>query len=141
MVINDPYFLFNSVDLSDMIKSVSFGREKDELDDTTGGDGGDRTFQVGLRNASIEIKFRQNYTASGADSVDATIGADYDKAPGAASVPFQIRRSQSAVGSGNPKWTGNCHVTSYTGLDGEVGGLQDASATVRVTGAVARATA
>ena len=140
MVINDPYFLFNSVDLSDMIKSVSFGREKDELDDTTGGDSGDRVFEVGLKNSSIEIVFRQNYGASGADSVDATIGADYDKAPGAAAVAFEIRRSQAAVAVGNPKWTGNCHVTSYTGLDGEVGGLQDANATIRVTGAVTRAT-
>ena len=137
-VITDPHFTFNGVDLSDMVKQGSFPEDTESNDDTTSGDGLDTTHLPGKRRRTMELTFRQNYGASGADSVDATLQAAYDAGTIAA---YEWRPSQSAVGVSNPKRTGSCFVTSYSGLDGGIGSPQDAKVSFQVTGAVTRATA
>lgn len=134
IVLKDAYFDIDGVDLSDHVKSISFPLEQAQVDKTAMGD----TYLanlLGFKNASFTVEFVADYAAA---ETDATLWGIYD---GDAAVAFIIKPNGAVTGASNPKYTGNCIMTSYTAVDGSVGETAAQTATFQVDGAVARAVA
>lgn len=130
----DYSIVINSVDLSDHLVSASLPLEQASEEITAHGDGS-RTYTLGLKDASLDLEFRQNFAA---DEVDATLWAIFD---GDAAVTFTIKPTSAAVGTANPSYSGSVILTSYDPFGASVGDTADTSPAFQVTGAVTRATA
>lgn len=132
-VIKDPYFALNSVDYSAQIESIELPEEADEVDQTNGGSGGNREVDQGIRRATLTVNLKLD-----ADMALVTVleNAYRSATP---TLPFEVRRSQAAVGATNPKWTGTLVVTQ-AGISLQVGQGFNRSLSLPVTGAVAFAT-
>ena len=133
LVLKDAYCMINTVDLSDHISSISFPLEQPTVDDTCMGDDS-LAFLCGLKNATFTINWAQDFAAS---EVDATMWVIYN---GSAAVAFTLKPDGDTTAVDNPKYTGNCIMTSYTPIDGTVGDRAMAPTSFQVTGDVARAT-
>jgi hypothetical protein len=131
-VLNDAYVLLNSVDLSNHVRSVEITYDADEQDNTAMGNSGYSSTLTGLKNGSINLEFNQDYAAS---SVDATLWPLFGT-----SFAFEIRPTSSAVGATNPKWTGTASMFSYSPLAGQVGQTNVTPLTLKIQGALTRAT-
>lgn len=131
------YFLFNSVALHTAVVSLDLNQIR-AMEDKTAMGATSRAKLGGLMDNSFDVEFVQDFAASGADSVDATISAAH--AAGTA-VAIEIRPVNTTVSTTNPKWTGNVLVASYTPIGGSVGGTFKARARFEVDGALTRATA
>lgn len=129
---NDAYFLFNSVDLSDHVKSLELTYEAEDLDDTAMNDTS-RSHIGGLKNWKVSITVNQDFAAS---EFDATVFSRIGT-----STAVEIRPTDAAVGATNPKFTGNVIPLTYTPLTGEVGSLASATLELTGTGDLTRATA
>ncbi|KKL51591.1 hypothetical protein LCGC14_2293930, partial [marine sediment metagenome] len=73
-VFNKPYLLVNSVDLSSRIRRISTPQGCVRNPDSASGDDTESGAK-GLLTWSIDVEFNQDYAASGAGSVDATLSA------------------------------------------------------------------
>ena len=122
----------NGVDLSDHVRTVRIPYGAEVHDKTAMGDQARRRI-VGLTDFSLELEFNQDFVAS---EVDATLFP----LVGAAAFPIIVRPDAGAVAVGNPQFTGNVVLESYPPLDGEIGTLLTASATMPGDGVLARAT-
>lgn len=112
------------------LNSVTFPQSFDMAETTTFGSSS-KTYLVGLKDSTI--------SASG--FFDSTLDG-YLQAHLAAtdtSISFEFRTSEAAVGVTNPKWTGECFITSYN-IDPGVGDAIPISIEFQVTGDVTRAT-
>jgi hypothetical protein len=135
MVFTDAMISINSVDLSNMVKSVRIDYEAEMLDDTVMGTSGTRSNKPGLKNWTLNVEFLQDYATG---SIDATLFG----LVGAAAFPILVRPVKgTAVGTSNPNYTGNAVLESYPPITGEVGALGTASATFRCASNLVRATA
>lgn len=130
-VLTDAYISINSNVVSDHGNKVEINYEVEDLDATTFG----QTAKVrrgGLADGSIGITFLNNFSASALDSIFwALIGSV---------VAFEIRPTSSAVGTSNPKYTGNILIKEWKPIGGDVGKLVTVSVTFPTSGAVSRAT-
>jgi len=129
----DYSIVVNAVDLSDHLVSASLPLEQASEEVTAMGDGS-RTYIVGLKDATLDLEFRQNFAAS---EVDATLWAIFD---GDAAVTFTIKPTSAAVGSTNPSYSGSVILTQYDPFGASVGDTANTSPSFQVTGAVTRAT-
>lgn len=120
-----------SVDFSDLIASIEFNDEAEEISTTAFGDTGQRRVG-GLRDQSISLDFHVDFDPS---EVDDTIGA---LVGGTAAIQFSPKGT--AIGTANPKWTGSVLVTEW-GWGGGVGELATKSVTWPVDGVLTRGTA
>lgn len=135
LVYTDALVTINSVDLSDHVRTVTLTYEAEMLDDTAMGTSGTRSMIPGLKNWTLAVEFYQDFAAS---SVDATLFPLI----GAAAFPILLRPVKAtAVGAGNPNYSGNAVLESYPPLAGEVGALAMASAQFRAGGGSALARA
>jgi|AntDeeMinimDraft_6_1070357.scaffolds.fasta_scaffold05058_4 hypothetical protein len=123
----------NSVALSDHLVSASLPLEQASEEITAHGDGS-RTYTLGLKDASLDLEFRQNFDAS---KVDATLWAIYD---GDAAVAFTILPNGASVGATNPSYSGSVILTQYDPFGASVGDTANTSPSLQVTGPVTRAT-
>lgn len=126
-----PQITINSVDLTDHLKDVSLTYEADELETTASGDTS-KEFIPGLKSWKIDGTFNQDYAAS---NVDATLFP----LVGAAPFPIILKPTSAATSATNPKFTGNCILTSYPPMSGAVGEVALAKFSLRGTGALTRA--
>ena len=130
-VLTNAYVKIAGVDFSDLIASIEFADEAEEVETTAFGDTG-RTRVGGLRDQSVSLDFHVDFDPA---EVDATIGAIVG---GTAAIEFAPKGT--AIGTANPKWSGTVLVTEW-GWGGAVGELATKSVTWPVTGTLARATA
>jgi hypothetical protein len=127
----DAYLSLAGTNVSDHVKSVSLTIDVATQDATAMGGGGWVSNVSGVKSGSLAITFNDDFAASNVDAiVAAALGT---------SVAFELRPTSSAVGTGNPKWTGNVLVTQNI-IGGGVGELAAKSVTYPTTGAVTRAT-
>ncbi len=133
-VYKNAYLLLNAVDLSAHVASVSITTAKDTPEDTAMGDDSRSYLAAGLRNATIDVEFNSDDAAG---AVSATLWTIYT---GSAAVAFQLNPDGSSTGVTNPKYTGNCVMTSGAPLGGSVGDTQTESVSLQITGDVTRAT-
>lgn len=128
----DAFVSINSVDLSDHVKQVTLDYSAEMLDATAMGDG-TRINLGGLKDWTISIEFKQDFTA---DEVDATLFSLVG-----ASFPVIVRPvKSSAVGATNPNYVATGILESYSPLGNQVGELAMAPVTIRPASALARAT-
>jgi len=131
VVLTDAVVKIGSTDLSDHVASVEISIERDAIETTAFGQSG-RTRLGGLEDSSISLDFHQDFDPS---EVDATIF------PLVGTVAaFEILPKGTAVGTANPKFTGNVLVTEW-GFGGAIGELATKSVTWPVSGIVSRGTA
>jgi hypothetical protein len=131
VVLTDAVVKIGSTDLSDHVASVEIAVEKDAIETTAFGQTG-RTRIGGLEDSSISLDFHQDFDPA---EVDATVFPLVGTV-----VAFEILPKGTAVGTANPKFTGNVLVTEW-GFGGAIGELATKSVTWPVSGSVTRGTA
>lgn len=108
--------VFNSVDLSSKVRSITVTRNHEDLD-ATGMGSTARTHYPGLRDDSMEVEFFQDFAAA---SVEATIGAALGNGTGFTTV---AKRDSGAVAVTNPSYTGTLFPLTHTPINGTVGDM------------------
>lgn len=130
----DYSIVIDSVDLSDHLVSASLPLEQASEEVTAMGDGS-RTYITGLKDATLDMEFRQNFDAS---EVDATLWSIFD---GGAAVTFTVKPTSGAASATNPSYSGSVILTQYDPFGASVGDTANTSPTFQVSGAITRATA
>ena len=134
-VVTDPVIVIAGGTLTTSVASVTLNVEADNVETTAFGGGGWRSSISGLKQASVDFEFHQDFAAA---SVDATIAP---LVGGTAAFEIRAVGTATAVSSTNPKWTGTVLVTEWSPLSGAVGELSTADVTWPVSGQVTRGTA
>ena len=127
----DYDIVINSVNLSDHLVSASLPLEQDSPEATAMGVGS-REYLVGLKDATLDLEFRQNFAAA---EVDATLWAIYD---GDAAVTFVVKPTAGTVSATNPSYSGSVILTQYDPFGASVGDTANTSPTFQVTGVITR---
>lgn len=131
-VLKDAYLSLNNVPQSAFVQSIAFNLDAATVDNTCMGDDA-LSFLPGMKNATFNVTFAADY-ANGDLSEDL-----WDIYYGDAAVAFIMKPNGATTGVTNPKYTGNCIMTSYPVADGSVGDLATHNCTFQVTGDVGRA--
>lgn len=121
-VLKNAFVSLNAVDLSDHVESVNVNFTGDTPESTSMGDDAIRRLPS-LKDASLEITFRQDFAAA---NVDATMFPLL----GAAAFAIELRPDAGAVSATNPKWTGNALLQTYSPIGGTVGDVAAAPVTI-----------
>lgn len=113
----NEYLIFNSVNLSDHVKSATVSAEGDQLDSTTMGDTW-REFLMGVKSGTLTIEFLDDFAAS---SVDATIWAAFNAGTVVAAA---VRPVNTTIASTNPEYQFNVLPNQWNmgGSHGELAG-------------------
>lgn len=128
------YLALNSVDLSNRVKSASIALNAADVDFTNMGSGGWAEAKPGIKSGTITIEFFADEAAS---SVIQTLWTLFT---GNTVFAFDLRGDNGARSTSNPSYTGNCFLTAAPPIQGGVGEAQMFSVTLKITGAVTRAT-
>jgi hypothetical protein len=126
------YVALNGTDLSAYGMSAQLQIEAESKDTTTFGSNGWHEEISGIKSASLALGFKQDVAASAIDSIMFPLLGTV--------VTFEIRATQSAVGTSNPKYTGSVNIRQWNPISGSVGDVAEVSVTYPTTGAVSRAT-
>lgn len=130
-VLTNAFVKIGAVDFSDLIASIEFSDEAEEITTTAFGDTGQRRVG-GLRDQSISLDFHVDFDPG---EVDDVIGALVGTV-----VAIEFSPKGDTVGADNPKFSGNVLVTEW-GFGGGVGELATVSVTWPVDGVLTRAVA
>jgi predicted secreted protein len=130
-VLLDAYVMWDSVDLSDHVRSVTLNYSAELLDDTAMGDT-TRSRIGGLKDWSADIEF---FADEASGKVQATV---FDDVGTTATLIIRPDNSEG-VGSTNPNYTGTGIVESIPLVAGSVGELQMAPVRIVAAGALSRA--
>lgn len=117
-------------DLSQYCDSVEFSTPIDTLETTTFGDAA-KDFVVGLKDGTVSLGGKWDAT------LDAHMNGIYGGISGGATTTFEVH--PAGTGSGTPKYSGECYLTSYQVSSG-VADLVTWSAELQVSGAITRGT-
>lgn len=131
-VFTDAFVSVAATDFSADVESVSLDYRSEVQDDTNMGDTS-RTRLGGLLDWTLTVNFRQNFAASGLDSVLFPLVGT--------SVAIILREDNSdGIGAGNPNFTGNAILETYPIFGNSVGEVGSTSVVFSGNGALARAT-
>lgn len=130
--ITSSYLALSGTDYSAHVKSVTLALDAAVLDSTDMASGGWQENIAGLKSGTLTIDFQD-------DAADASIDNVLDGLFGTV-VSFEVRPTSAAVGTGNPKRTGNVLINSLP-VGGAVGDLAMKSVSYPTSGAVTRAEA
>ncbi|MFF0469330.1 phage tail tube protein [Micromonospora zamorensis] len=133
MVLKAAYVSLNGTDLSAYTSKAELKVEVDEKDVTTFASAGWSELLGGLSSGELSVGFKQDVAAS---ALDATMWSLFGSV-----VPFEVRLTNAAVGTSNPKWTGNVLIKEWVPIAGSVGDVAEMDLSFPTSGAVARATA
>jgi hypothetical protein len=114
--LRDASVVYNSVNLSDHVRSVDVDMTAEDLDATAMG-AVSRTHVPGLRDDSFTLNMFNDHAAG---SVDATFAAQLGLAAGVVCV---VKPTSAAVSATNPTYTCTVVLLDYHPLNGEVGNL------------------
>ena len=121
-----------SVDLSNLVTSVTLNRSFDELEVTAMGDNGHK-FVKGLEASSITIDFlNDEATSKTLQTLNAQVGNN---------ATVTLKQTSATTSPTNPLYTMTCLVNNITPINGAVGDLSTQSVTWNVSGTVAVTTA
>lgn len=133
MVLLASFLSLNGVDYSGSTSKIELVTEVADEDVTTFASLGWKERIGGLKDGSVSATFKQD-VANGA--IDSQMWALFGTV-----VPFEVRLSNAAVGTSNPKYTGNVLVNKWSPIAGEVGSVAEVEVEFPTSGAVTRATA
>jgi hypothetical protein len=121
-----------SVDLSNLVTSVTLNRSFDELEVTAMGDSGHK-FVKGLEASSITIDFlNDEATSKTLQTLNAQVGNN---------ATVTLKQTSAITSPTNPLYTMTCLVNNITPINGAVGDLSTQSVTWNISGTVAVTTA
>lgn len=137
-VITAGQVTINSIDFTagGYVRSASLELDGDEVEFTNMASSGAREYKLGLKGATLNVEFNQDF----ANSASATDQALWGMWNTGTNVTFELRPTSSAVSTSNPKYTGSVVPGAYTPLNGAVGDASTTSISWTVSGAVSRAT-
>ena len=128
----DYSITIDSEDLSASLASCTLDISVDDLETTSFGNDS-RTRIGGLRDATLQLDFHQDFAASALDSIiEPLIGTV---------VTVVILPTSSAVGAANPSYSFSALVSGYSPFSSSVGDLATTSVSWAVTGDITRAVA
>lgn len=129
----DARISINAVVMSTLAKKVTLPFEAEELETTTFGSLW-RTRITGLKDASVEIDWNQDFASS---QTDALLWGLFNAG---VSTAVLVRPTSSAISTTNPEYQGNAIPSKYTPFDASVGDLAGVTTQWPGTGAWTRAT-
>lgn len=130
-VLTDAYISINSNVLSDHGNKVEIPVSVEDKETTAFGQTW-KTRTGGLKDASLNISFIQDYVAANLDSIMwALLGTV---------VSFEIRASSGTVTTSNPKYTGSILIAEWKPIMGSIGDLAALDVSFPTSGAVTRGT-
>ncbi|MDX2705801.1 phage tail tube protein [Streptomyces sp. PA03-6a] len=132
LVLTGVYLSLNATTLHQYIRKAELSVEVEDADVTNFSSGGWTEVIGGLKSGELAVEFLQDF-ANGA--LDATLWPLLGTV-----VPFELRATQSAVGTSNPKYTGNVLVNGWNPIEGGVGDEASVSLSFPTSGAITRAT-
>ncbi len=132
MVLTSEYIALSGTDLSAYCNKAELSVEVEEKDVTTYASAGWKEMIGGLKSGELGLEFKQDFAATKLDSILWPLFGTV--------VTFEVRPTSSAVGTSNPKWTGNVLVKELKPISGGVGDEASMSVSFPTTGAVTRAT-
>lgn len=135
-VITNQYVLLNSVDLSTRLIGTDFAdiveaQEASRMGTTS------RISLPGLIGHTLRMRFLQDYAASGAGSVDATVSAIVSAR---SQVAIAWRPVNTTIGTTNPEYQATVSVSNYMRAAGRVGETDVAEVEFMFCSAVVRDT-
>jgi hypothetical protein len=133
---NAEYVAIDGTDLSAYVSSASLEITADNVEFTTFGSSGSREFKQGLKTATLNVQFFEDF-ANSATVTDQKLWGIFNTG---ANVTFELRPTNAAVGTTNPKYTGSVCPTGYGPFTGSVGEAGTVSISWPTSGAVSRAT-
>jgi len=119
--------------MTSFTESITLSAEADAPEDTAMGDDWRSFLSGGLKSASLDVTFNQDFAASGNDTVLWPLLGT--------SAAWLIRPTTAAVGATNPSFSGVAIITSYPPIGGTAGDKASATMTAVCKSTVARATA
>lgn len=134
MVLKAAYLAINSVDRSSWCNKIELTAEVEEKDVTTFASSGWKEVLGGIASGQLAIGFRNDVAASQLDETMWTLFT------AGSNVTFEVRASNAAVGTSNPKYTGSVLVREWKPIVGSVGDVNELDVTYPTSGAVTRAT-
>lgn len=132
MVLTAEYCTINASDIKAFSKKVELTVEVADEEVTNFNSAGWKEVLGGIKSGTLAITLNDDVAASQIDSIIWPLLGTV--------VAFEVRATQAAVGTSNPKYTGNVLINS-TKLGGEVGSVAEKDFSFPTSGAVARATA
>jgi hypothetical protein len=132
MVLLASYLSINAVDRSDRTHKIELTAEVEEKDVSTFASSGWKEVLGGQKSAGLGVGFKQDVVASGLDEAMWALFGTV--------VPFEVRLSNAAVSTSNPKYTGNVLIKSWAPINGSVGDTAELDVSWPASGAVTRAT-
>ncbi len=133
VVLTAQYLALSGTDVSAYMKSAQLSLEGAAVDATTMGSSGWNVNLMGLKSGTLSIEVVDDFAAAAIDSI---LWGHFNTGT---SITFEVRPTQSAVGTSNPKITGSVLPNKYT-MGASVGELAMKSLEYPLTGAATRAT-
>lgn len=133
MVLTASYLALNGVDRSSSTSKIELSTEVEEKDVTTFASLGWVELLGGLKSGSLSVGFKQDVADA---ALDDTMWALFGTV-----VTFEVRLSNAAVSTNNPKYTGSVLIKEWKPIAGSVGDVAEVEVEFPTTGAVTRAEA
>lgn len=132
MVLLAQYLSINANVLNTFTKKAELTTEVEDKDVTTYASLGWKEVLGGLKSGEVGCEFLQDFAATQLDAIMWPLLGTV--------VPFEVRADQAAVGTSNPKYTGNILINGWNPLTGSVGDEATVSLSFPTSGVVTRAT-
>lgn len=129
-VLTAEYVFLNAVDLSTYCSKAEIQVNVEDKDVTNYGSGGWHEHIGGLKQATINLEFFNDFAAALIDSIMWPLLGTV--------IAFELRATQAARSTSNPAYTGNLLVEAWNAITGGVGDVATMSASYSSTGAVTR---
>jgi hypothetical protein len=117
----DARIELNAVVMTTLAKKVTLPFSFEELETTTFGGSGWRTRIAGLKDASVEIEWNQDFASS---QTDALLWGLWNAA---GVIAVKVRPTSAVISATNPEYQGNTLPSQYTPFDASVGDLAGVS--------------
>ncbi len=127
------FLSLNATDLSTYTAKIELSIEVDEQETTTFASSSYKEVLGGIRSGSLGITFKQDVAAGLLDSIMWPLLGTV--------VAFEVRLSNAAVSTSNPKYTGSVLISKWAPISGSVGDVAEVEVEYPTTGVVTRATA
>lgn len=133
MVLLAEYVSLNGTELTEYCRKAELSTEVEDKDVTTYASAGWKELLGGLKSGELSLEFLQDVAATKIDAIMWPLLGTV--------VPFEVRLSQAAVGTSNPKYSGSVLINGWNPIEGSVGDEASVSVGYPTSGAVTRATA
>ena len=117
-VLKDAYIAINGTVLSNFANHVDIDDSADEIDFTGFSTNGYKEIGQGLKDATINVTWFQNFGTATGDTLHSILQPLYQSG---GTFGVEVRPTSNAVSSTNPKATMTARLYSYSGIAGDVG--------------------